>query len=195
MQEVRQHVNVTNTSFLRNEETSLNPEPPQELTARIYILEDILEKCSASLDRKYFNLNSIHSRAYVSSDLRITLNLKVGSRVIVRMIEEATKRSKPSSMDIFPSDQSITMEHIENYVEFHSRYEALLLNSRATILFDDGRQCVVRMSPANCDYATIDATDMENLIVHVRSVLNSSNAEISEDCSEENLKLEKISTR
>nr|XP_012225043.1 PREDICTED: peroxisome biogenesis factor 1 [Linepithema humile] len=195
VQEVRQHVNITSTSFLKNEETSFEPEPPQELTARIYVLEDILEKCSASLDRKYFDLNSIHSRAYVSSDLRITLNLKVGSRVIVRMIEEATERPKPSSMDIFPSDQSITMENFENYVQFHSRYEALLLNSRATILFDGGKQCVVRMSPADCDYATIDATDMENLVVHVRSVLNSSNAEISEDCPGENLKLEKTSTR
>jgi hypothetical protein len=115
--------------------------------------------------------------------------------VIVQMIEEATERPKPSSMDIFPSDRSITTEIFENYMKFHSRYDALLLNSRATILLDDGRQCVVRMSPADCDYATIDATDMENLIIHVRSVLNSTNAETSEDSPEKNLELENISTR
>lgn len=194
-----QRANVTSANFLRNDETSSSdPEPPQELAARIYVLEDVLEKCSASLDKKYFDLNSIHSRVYVPPDLRITLNVKVGGRVIMRMIEEAAERPKPSSMDIFPSDQSITTETFANYVESRSRCEPLLLNSRAMISLDDGGSCVVRMSPADCDYATIDATDMESLVVHVRSVLNSSNAEVAEvaeDGAGKNSKLEKISTR
>ncbi|CAL1678759.1 unnamed protein product [Lasius platythorax] len=189
-----QQGNVTSTNFLKDDEPSPFPKSPQELVARIYVLEDILEKCSASLDRKYFDLNSIHSCAYLSESLRITLKLKVGSRVMVEMIEE-TERSQPSSVDVFPSDQSVTAEVFEDYVKCHSRHEALLLNSCSTILLDDGRRCVARMSPANCDYVTLDEKNMKNLVVHVRSVLSSYDAEISENFTEEKLKLERISTR
>lgn len=189
-----QQVNVTSTNFLKDESPSPFPKSPQELVARIYVLEDILEKCSASLDREYFHLNSIHSCAYLSESLRITLKLKVGSRVMVEMIEE-TERSQPSSMDVFPSDQSVTAQVFEDYVKFHSRHEALLLNSSSTILLDDGRRCVVRMSPANCDHVTLDEKNMKNLVVHVRSAFSSDDAEISENCIKEKLKPERISTR
>lgn len=113
---------------------------------------------------------------------------------MVEMIEE-TERSQPSSVDVFPSDQSVTAEVFEDYVKCHSRHEALLLNSCSTILLDDGRRCVARMSPANCDYVTLDEKNMKNLVVHVRSVLSSYDAEISENCTEEKLKLERTSTR
>lgn len=193
--EDRQQVNVTN--FLKDGGSSLFPKSPQELVARIYVLEDVLEKCSASLDRKYFDLNSIHSCAYLSESSRITLKLKVGSRVMVQMIEEADRPGdlQPSSVDIFPSNQSVTAEVFENYVKFHSRHEALLLNSCSTILLDDGRRCIVRMSPENCDYVTLNEKNMKNLVVHVRSMLSPNDAEISENCTEERLNLKKISTR
>ncbi|XP_072762957.1 peroxisomal ATPase PEX1 isoform X2 [Anoplolepis gracilipes] len=187
-------VNVTSTNFLRDDGPSLVPRSPQELVARIYVLEDILEKCSASLDRKYFDLNSIHSCAYISESLRITLNLKVRSRVTIQMIEEA-EQLQPSSVDVFPSNQSVTPEVFEDYVKFHSRHEVLLLNSCSTILLDAGRRCIVRMSPANCNYVTLDETNMKNLVVHVRSVLSSNDVEVSENCTEDKFKLEKISTR
>lgn len=188
-----QQVNVTN--FLKDDSPSLFPKSPQELVARIYVLEDILEKCSASLDRKYFDLNSIHSCAYLSESSRITLKLKVGSRVMIEMIED-TKRPgdlQPSSMDVFPSNQSVTTKVFEDYVKFHSRHEALLLNSCSTILLDNGRRCVIQMSPMNCDYVTLNEKNMKNLMVHIRSVLNSNDAEISENYTKE--KLKKISTR
>lgn len=111
------------------------------------------------------------------------------------MIEES-KRPRdlhPSSVDIFPSNQSVTMEVFEDYVKFHSRHEALLLNSCSTILLDNDRRCVVRMSPANCNYVTLNEKNMKNLVVHVRSILNSNDAEISENYTKE--KLKKISTR
>ncbi|XP_050461247.1 uncharacterized protein LOC126856619 isoform X2 [Cataglyphis hispanica] len=190
-----QQVNVTSTNFLKDEGPSPFPKSPQELVARIYVLEDILEKCSALLDRKYFDLNSIHSCVYLSESSRITLKLKVGSRVMVQMIEEVDEQLQPSSVDIFPSNQSITAEVFQDYVKFHSRHEALLLNSCSTILLNDGERCVVRMSPANCDYVTLDERTMKNLVVHVRSVLSSNDAEIAKNCTEEKLELKKISTR
>ncbi|KAL6424824.1 hypothetical protein ACFW04_010032 [Cataglyphis niger] len=190
-----QQVNVTSTNFLKDEGPSLFPKSPQELVARIYVLEDILEKCSALLDRKYFDLNSIHSCVYLSESSRITLKLKVGSRVMVQMIEEVDEQLQPSSVDIFPSNQSITAEVFQAYVKFHSRHEALLLNSCSTILLNDGGRCVVRMSPANCNYVTLDKRNMKNLVIHVRSVLSSNDAEIAKNCTEEKLELKKISTR
>lgn len=190
--ENRHHVNVTNTNFLRDDDPS--PKPPRELVAKIFVLEDTLNKCSATLDREYFDLNSIHSCAYMPASLRITLGLKAGSRVIVQTIEE-DEPPRPTSVNVFPSDRSVTPEVFENYVKLHSKYEPLLLNSGATILLDGGEQCVVRMSPADCDYATIEGKDAEDLVVFVSSASDSSDGKISQNCSEESSRMEKISTR
>ncbi|XP_018312210.1 peroxisome biogenesis protein 1 [Mycetomoellerius zeteki] len=189
--EDRQYVNVTSTNFLKDDDPSLKP--PQELVARIYVLEDILDKCSASLDREYFDLNSIHSCMYVSASLKITLGLKVGSRVIVQMIEGDESPPRPSSVNVFPFNQSVTPEVFANYVKFHSRHEPLLLNSGATILLEDGERCVVRMSPADCNYATIDGKDVKDLVVLVSS--DPSDGKIPQNCPEQNSRMEKISTR
>ncbi|XP_018368488.1 PREDICTED: peroxisome biogenesis protein 1 [Trachymyrmex cornetzi] len=191
--ENRQYVNVTNTNFLKDDDSSLKP--PQELVVRIYVLEDILDKCSASLDREYFDLNSIHACIHVSASLRITLGLKVGSRVIVQMIEGDESPPRPSSVNIFPFNQSVTPEVFANYVKLHSRHEPLLLNSGATILLEDDERCVVRMSPADCDYATIDGKDAEDLVVLVSSALDPSDGKIPQNCPEQNSRMEKISTR
>lgn len=191
MPEDRQYVNVTSTNFLKDDDPSLKP--PQELVARIYVLEDILDKCSASLDREYFDLNSIHSCMYVSASLKITLGLKVGSRVIVQMIEGDESPPRPSSVNVFPFNQSVTPEVFANYVKFHSRHEPLLLNSGATILLEDGERCVVRMSPADCNYATIDGKDVKDLVVLVSS--DPSDGKIPQNCPEQNSRMEKISTR
>ncbi|XP_018399938.1 PREDICTED: peroxisome biogenesis protein 1 [Cyphomyrmex costatus] len=190
--ENRQYVNATSTDSIKDDDPL---KPPQELVARIYVLEDILDKCSASLDREYFDLNSIHSCMYVSASLRITLGLKAGSRVIVQMIEGDESRSRPSSVNVFPFNQSVTPEVFENYVKLYSRHEPLLLNSGATILFDDDEQCVVRMSPADCDYATIDGKDAEDLVVFVSSASDSSDGKICQNCPEQNSRIEKISMR
>jgi len=190
--EDRQHVNVTSTMFPKNEDPSLKP--PRELVARIYVLEDILDKCSPSLDREYFDLNSIHSCAYVSASLRTTLGLKIGSKVIMQMIEE-NERPRPSSVNVFPSDRSVTLEVFKNYVKLHSRHEPLLLNSGATILFDGGERCVVVRMSADCDYATIDGKDAEDLVIFVPSESDPSDGKISRNCPEEQSRMEKISTR
>lgn len=192
MLENRQHVTITSANFLKDDDSS--PKSPRELVAKIYVLEDTLNKCSASLDRGYFDLNSIHSCAYVSASLRITLGLKAGSRVIVRMIEE-DEPPRPTSVNVLPSDRSVTPEVFENYVKLYSRHEPLLLNSGATILLDGGEQCVVRMSPADRDYATIDGKDAEDLVDFVSSASDSGDGKISRNCPEESSRMEKISTR
>ncbi|XP_020300229.1 peroxisome biogenesis factor 1 isoform X2 [Pseudomyrmex gracilis] len=192
--EDRQHVNITDTSFLKDEGSSSFPKSPQELTVKLYVLEDILEKCSATLNRNYFVLNSIHSCVYASASMRNTLKLKTGSRVILRTTAKESEWPKPLSVNIFPSDQSVTTKMFENYVKFHSKHEVLLLNSCSTILLDDGKRCVVQMSPSECDCAMIDETDMKNIIVHIRSVLPS-DSEISENSFKTSLKLKTLSVR
>ncbi|XP_039312379.1 peroxisome biogenesis factor 1 [Solenopsis invicta] len=191
--EYQQHGNVTSVKNNDPSKETTNFESPKEFVARVYVLEDILDKCSASLDRKYFDLNSIHSCAYVSASLRISLGLEIGSRVIVQMIK-GDKRPKLSSMKVFSNDQSITSEVFNNYVKLHSRHEPLLLNSFAMLLLDDGKQCVVQMSPEDCNYATI-GEDTEVLLNFVPSASDLSNGKILENCPEESSKAEKISTR
>lgn len=173
MPENRQHVDDTSTNVRRDD--PLFPGSPEEITARIYILEDIIKTCSTSLDKTYFYLNPSHTCAYVSDSLMITLKLQVGSKIVVRTIEE-DESPKPTSMDIFPYDQSMTAELFDDYVKLFSTHEPLLLNSCSTIILPNGRQCVLRISPANCDHVTIDYKDMKDLVVHVRSALNSSDA-------------------
>ncbi|KAL0101615.1 hypothetical protein PUN28_019032 [Cardiocondyla obscurior] len=188
--ESRQHVNVTSTNFLRPNDSSFKQ--PQELVARIYILEDTLGECSPSLDREYFDLNSIHSCVYVSESLKITLGLKVGGKVIAQVMEN-NERPTPSSVNVFPFEQCVTPEVFENYVKFYSRHEPLLLNSGMTILLDSGERCGVQILPADCDYAVIDEKDVKDSIAFVPS--DPSNETISLNRSEENLKMEKTSTR
>ncbi|XP_025075852.1 uncharacterized protein LOC112553093 [Pogonomyrmex barbatus] len=185
------------TVFPNNDDSSFKP--PQEFVARIYILEDVLEKCSASsLDKDYFDLNSSHSCMYMSTSLRITLELETGCRAIVQTIKEEDARSRPSSMNIAISDRSeITPEVLENYLKLHSKHEPLLLNSDATILLDNGERCVVQMLPTDCHYATIDGKDVEDLVVIVSPTkwANSSNEEILKNRLEDNSKAAKISMR
>lgn len=192
MPESRQHVNVTSTNFLKDDDPSRKK--VRELFARIYVLEDILDKCSTSLDRGYFNLNSIHSCAYVSASLRMTLGLKAGSKVIVQA-EEVEPPPRPTSVNVFPSERSATLELFVNYVKLYSKHEPLLLSSGATILLDGGERCVVRLSPADCDYANVDGRNAKDLVAFVPSDSTESDGEISRGCSEESSRLEKISTR
>ncbi|XP_032677988.1 peroxisome biogenesis protein 1 isoform X2 [Odontomachus brunneus] len=190
--EERQRVNDSTSNFLRDGDSSILPKISDELTARIYVLEDVLKSRTADLN--YFDLDSIHSRAYVSDSLRITLQMRAGSRMIIWLIEE-NKRSKPTSLDIFTCAADIaTMQDFKSYVNFYSRDELLLLNSRS-ILLDQGRRYIVQISPEDCDYAFMDDKDIENLDIRVQPALYSTNAEILETHCSENLKLENISTR
>lgn len=190
--EERQRVSNSSTNFLRDDELSVVPKVADELTARIYILEDVLK--SRPSDAGYFDLDSIHPRAYVSDSLRISLQMRAGSRMIVRLIEES-KRSKPTSLDIFTyAEDTSTVEDFKSYARLHSTNQLLLLNSRS-ILLDQGRRYVVQMSPADCDYTFLDNRDIESLDVRVRRALYSANAEILEAHCSEDLKLANISTR
>lgn len=192
MSEERQRVNDSISNVLRDGDSSVVPKVSDELTVRIYVLEDVLKSRKSDLD--YFDLDSIHSRVYVSDSLRITLQMKVGSRMIIRLIEE-NKRSKPTSLNIFTSAAyTTTIQNFKSYVNLHSRDEPLLLNS-CSILLDQDRRYIVQMSPEDCDYALMDDRDIENLDIRVRSAQYSTNAEILEAHCSKNLKLENISTR
>lgn len=111
----------------------------------------------------------------------------------MEMIEEA-EPPRPSSVNVFSSVR--TQEVFVNYVKLRSRHGPLLLNSGATILLDGGEWCVVRLSPADCDHATIDGKDAEDLVVLVPSDPGGDfSGKISRSGPEENSRLEKISTR
>ncbi|EFN77746.1 Peroxisome biogenesis factor 1 [Harpegnathos saltator] len=190
--EDRQRVNDSGTSFLRDGDSSVLPKVSDELTARIYVLEDVLK--SRASDADYFDLDSIHPRAYVSDSLRVSLQMRAGSKMIVRLIEEK-RCSKPTSLDVFtPAENTATVQDFKSYLTFHSRDELLLLSSHS-LLLDQGKRYFVRMSPADCDYAFIDDRDIENLDIHIQPVLYSANVEILEAHCSEDLKLENISTK
>lgn len=188
----RQHVNDSTSNSLRDGNSSGLPKLSDELTARIYVLEDVLKSRTSDLD--YFDLDSTHPRAYVSDSLRITLQMRAGSKMILRLIEE-NKRSKPTSLDIFTSlEDTATVQDFKSYVNVYSRDEPLLFNSRS-VLLDQGRRYIVQISPEDCNYALLDDRDIENLVIRFHSALYSINAEVLEAHCSEDLKLENISKR
>ncbi|XP_014481800.1 PREDICTED: peroxisome biogenesis factor 1 isoform X2 [Dinoponera quadriceps] len=189
--EERQRVNDSGTNFLRDGDSSVLSKVSDELTARIYVLEDVLERGDVP-DTGYFDLDSIHSRAYASDSLRISLQIGAGSRMVVQLIEES-RRPKPTSLDVFAAEGT-TVQDFRSYVKLYSRDQPLLLNSRS-ILLDQGRRYVVQMSPEDCDYAFLDDKDIESLHVRVQPALYSANAEILEAHCSEDLKLGNTSTR
>jgi len=166
-----------------------------KFVARIYILEDILEKCSA-VQKEYFDLNSIHCGIYMSDDIRINLRLKVGSRVIVEIIEKH-ERSKPSVIHVFPFNEStITTELFKNYMKIYSRYEELLLNAFTMISLDDDNRFHVKMLPENCNYAMINEKDIEDLTIQICSPIHMNDEVLKIPTNpRRSLNLEKISGR
>lgn len=190
--EERLRVNNSGTNSLRNDDSSVLSKVSDELTVRIYVLEDVLKSRTSDVD--HFDLDSIHPRAYVSDSLRITLQMRAGSRMIVQLIEE-NKQSKPTSLDVFTiAGGTSTVEDFKSYVKLHSRDQPLLLNSRS-ILLDQGTRYVVQISPNDCDYAFVDDRDIENLNVYVQPASYSVNAKILEAHCSEDLKLKNISTK
>jgi len=172
-----------------------DPESSPKFVARIYILEDILEKCSA-VQKEYFDLNSIYRRIYMSDDTRINLKLKVRSKVIIEIIEKH-ERPKPSIIHVFPFNESrITTELFKNYVKIYSKYEELLLNAFAMISLDDDNRFHVKMLSENCSYAMINGKDIENLTIQICSSIYMSDEALKIPTNpQKSLNLEKISGR
>lgn len=188
--EDRQHVNATSTSFLTRDESPV-PELATELTVKALVLEDLLEKF-ATLDKDYFNISELHKTVYVSDSLRVSLGLKIGSKVSLWQVEDS-EEVRPSSIDLFSWRNSVSSEDFEEYVKKHP-IEGVLINSCAAIVLDSGGQCVLKISPENCAFAVVNDSVLENVLVHSRAVTRES-LRLPERVDLENYTVRKASRR
>lgn len=167
--ENRQSVNTT-TDVLKDDDDPTSQKSPQELIVKVYALEDIVEKCSLDI-KSCFNFNFINKNCvFVSDSLRITLKLKIGSRIIMEMIKEYECR-QPTSLEIVPYTP-MAEDLFLDYVKIYSKQEPLLLNSCSTLIFEKDEHCVIRISPENCDYTMIAEQDIKDLVIHVRPMID-----------------------
>ncbi|CAL7940371.1 unnamed protein product [Xylocopa violacea] len=190
--EDKQYVNATKTSFLRKDESSV-PRLSTELTVRLYVLENVLERSSV-LDESHFNVNYSHRSIYMSDSLRISLSLKIGAKVSLWMVD-GFEKCLPSSIEVFSWKDSVSAEDFKDYVRTHSVHKELWINSCAAIIMDDGSPCIVRISPEKCAFTMLEETDLKDVRIHARSVEEKSDLRLSEELNEEYRRLEKISTR
>ncbi|KOC60225.1 Peroxisome biogenesis factor 1, partial [Habropoda laboriosa] len=190
--EDKQNVNVSSTNFLTKDESPV-PKLSTELTVRLFILEDLLEKCS-TLDRKSINVHFLQNNVYVWDSLRISLNLKIGAKVSLWEIE-APEICAPLSIELFSWKESVSVDSFESYVRTHSVYKELLINSCAAIVMDDGGTCVVKISPESSTFAMIDEKGLKDVKVHLKSTIEESLPRVSERLDQDEIHLEKISTR
>ncbi|XP_029035401.2 peroxisome biogenesis factor 1 [Osmia bicornis bicornis] len=187
--EDKQYANVTSTNFLSKLDSPV-PQLSTELTVRLFILEDLFD---GSHNKDHFNVNFLHTSVYVSDSLRIGLNLKTGSKISLYLVEES-QNTVPSSIELYSWKNSVSIDSFRNYVETHSNPEKLFINSCA-VLFVDGNCCVLKISPEDCTYAAIDATDLKKMKVHTRTVNEESHLRIPSGLDQEHSSLEKIFTR
>ncbi|XP_076222599.1 peroxisomal biogenesis factor 1 isoform X2 [Nomia melanderi] len=193
LSEKKQHVNVTSTSFLTKDESTV-PELVQELTVKLFVLEDSLMG-SPVWDADYFNSDLLHNSLYVSNSVRFTLGLKVGAKVSLCQVVPLQLPEDPSSLELFSWKDSVSVEKFDNYVKTHSTRQKLLLNSCAVVVLDTGERCIVKISPENCAFALIDETVIKKLRIHPRSMAERSHLRISETLDREDCPLSQASTR
>ncbi|XP_076671558.1 peroxisomal biogenesis factor 1 isoform X3 [Andrena cerasifolii] len=190
--EDRQHVSVTSTSFLTKDDSPV-PKLATELIVRLFVVEDLLEK-SSRLDKGHFDISQIHKTVHVSDSLRVTLDLRTGAKVSLWQVE-APENARPSSIELFSWRNSVSEEVFANYVRTRSIGGGLLVNSCAAVVLDDGSLCVVKISPENCTSAVVDGADLENLVIHSRSVNEISHLRLSTRLDQEHHRLGRVSTR
>ncbi|XP_017754802.1 PREDICTED: peroxisome biogenesis factor 1 [Eufriesea mexicana] len=189
--------NLNSTSFLTNDESPV-PKFSTEFKVRMFILDDLLER-SSILDRDYFNVNFRDKSVYVSESLRIGLNLRIGGKVSLVVLDSSetsgSETSGPSFLELFSCKNSVSEEDFTNYVKTHSVYKELLINSRAPIVMDNGNSCVVKISPEDCTFATIDEANLKDVKIYMRSVNEISQLEVPEHLNRKCSRLGKISRR
>lgn len=190
--EDKQYVNVTNTNFLVKDESPV-PNLSAELVVRVYTLEDLLEKTS-TLNEEHFNVNLRHKSVYVSDSLRISLNLKVGAKVSLTLMDK-TEISVPSSLELFSWRDSMSVKDFEDYVKKYSLHNKLLINSCAVIIMDNRSSCIVKISPEDCKFAVIDEATLRDTRVRVRSVEEKDQFRVFDKLDQEYSRLEKTYTR
>lgn len=191
--EDKQYVNVTNTNFLVKDESPV-PNLFTELVVRVYTLENLLEKTS-TLNEEHFNVNLRHKCVYMSDSLRISLNLKVGAKVSLTLMDRTEISAHPSSLELFSWKDSVSVKHFEDYVKKYSLHDKLLINSCAVIVMDNGSSCIVKISPEDCKFAVIDEATLRDTRVRARSVVEKDQFRVFDKLDQEYSRLEKTYTR
>nr|XP_003707760.1 PREDICTED: peroxisome biogenesis factor 1 [Megachile rotundata]XP_012151141.1 PREDICTED: peroxisome biogenesis factor 1 [Megachile rotundata]XP_012151142.1 PREDICTED: peroxisome biogenesis factor 1 [Megachile rotundata] len=188
MAESKQHQNATSTNFLVKVDSSV-PELSTELIVRLFIVEDVFDGSSTL---NHFNVNFLHKSVYVSDSVRISLNLKTGSKISLCLLE-ASENVAPSSIELFSLRNSVSLDSFRSYVAMHSNPEKLLINSCAALVVD-GNCCVVKISPDSCTYGMVDGIDVEKTKVSSRSVNEESQLRVALE-KQEHSGLGKVFTR
>ncbi|XP_043494802.1 peroxisome biogenesis factor 1 [Polistes fuscatus] len=163
------NVNTESTHFLKNIESSI-PSLSSELTVKVFILEDLLDKFPDDIDKIHFKLDYVHSNIYISESVRIGLRLKMGAKVVLSPIE-VKKNSIPLTIEIYPMIQTTFLQNIKDFFERYSIHQKVLLNSCAPIKLNDGNRCIVKFLPEKCTHAFLDKELLKNIAIHLKSKL------------------------
>ncbi|XP_015607346.1 peroxisome biogenesis factor 1 isoform X2 [Cephus cinctus] len=193
VKEDRQFVKVTNTNFLRGG-TSAVPRESSELVVKLKILEDLLEICSKETQKLHFANSLVHPSIYMSRNLRLNLELKLGAKVILEPLDVPGTNVPPTGIDIFPYENNlVTLESFESYVRARSGSEGVLLNTCSTLILEDQDdqkeyRCIVRFLPQDCRYVLLDDISLKHLTVQVKDeTVKPANELINESSQIDNL--------
>ncbi|XP_015522385.2 peroxisome biogenesis factor 1 isoform X1 [Neodiprion lecontei] len=187
-----QFVKATNTNYLRTNNTAgLNL--ITEVVAKIFVLEEVLKKCSYCIDREYFANNLLYKSVYVSENLRHNLKLKVGAKVTLELIEYSVQ--PVTAIELFPQNNPVTLEDFENFLKEQSIYDKVLINSLSVLSLRNDKSCIVQFCPLPTSYALIDLYDLKTTPVHVKDVVFSVENEMESLQHPESVCLQTISMR
>lgn len=165
VKENRQYVETTD--FLREDDNTI-PKEPTELIVKLICLEDYLEQCSSLVDKKYFAASFLHKCIYVSPNLKMNLNVKLGGKILLESFE--LEENSVSSIELFPLNDSVTSEDFQDFVKRYSKHERVLINSCAKIVMDNEKSFISKIIP-DCKYAYLNVDSLMNLKLKVNSVI------------------------
>ncbi|KAI4503720.1 hypothetical protein M0802_001123 [Mischocyttarus mexicanus] len=165
------NVKTESTNFLKNIESSI-PSLSSELTVKVFILENLLDKFPDVIDKIHFKLDYVHSNIYISESVRIGLRLRMGAKVVLSPIE-VKKNSIPLTIEIYPTIQTTSLQNIKDFFERYSSNQKVLLNSCAPIKLNNGNRCIVKFLPEKFTHAFLDKDLIKNITIHLKSKLSS----------------------
>lgn len=186
------NVNTQSTNFLKNIESPI-PSLSFELTVKLFVLEDILDRCSDSIDKIHFKLDFVHSNIYISKSVKIGLRLRMGGKVVLTAID-VEQNLIPLTIEIFPTFETTSLQSIKDFLASYSIHEKILLNSCAPIMLDNGNRCIVKFLPEKCTHSFLDETLLKTITIHLKSKLDLDDLLMLENDIED-IFHEKISTR
>lgn len=183
---------ITNTNFLRSENNA-GFKLAEEIVARVFVVEDVLKKCSKNVDREYFEDNSIHPSVYVSENLRKNLKIKIGGKAT--MESEEFSQGAIEGIEIFPRSDEVSMKNLEEYFKRVSKYSKVLVNSSSELVLTETKSCFLRILPIETSHASIDFYDLKNIRIEFREAFNGPVNQTENLDEPEKASLANISTR